>query len=376
VENKQVGEALVEAKKQAGRKQWSKALAAVRKGQAVPDKSAYAQYKLDQYEAYLLTQQREYAKAARAFEQLARSDNAPRADRAGHWKTAAQLHLQTKSYDAAAQAAERALESNAGDTSVLELLAQSQYLAQNYASAAESLERLVNTTEKGGKLPQEKWLQMMLTSYDRLHDDAKVASAWQSLLHHYPKPQYWKTVLKLKAAHAPSDALEAGYRRLMFDVGVLEKPADYEELALDAIDAGAPGAAVRVLEQGFSNGSLRGPQEARYQRMLDYARNKAAESDRSAAELAARAQSMPPSARVELGRLHLARGEYAKAIDELKRGIQSDELDRKDQTRIDLGIAYLKSDQPKQARAAFAAVESDSEWRDLADLWELRAENR
>jgi tetratricopeptide (TPR) repeat protein len=376
VENKQVAAALLDAKKLAGKKQWSKALDAVHKAQAVPDKSAYAQYKLEEFEAYLLTQQREYGKAARVFEHLARSENAPRAQRPGYFKTAAQLYLQTKSYDAAAEAAVRATKLNGNDLSALELLAQSQYLAQDYRSAAGSLKRLVSKMQQSGKRPDEKWFQMMLTSYDRLHDDAQVAAAWESLLQNYPKADYWKPVLKRKAAHAPSDALEAGYHRLMFDIGVLEKPADYEELALSAIDAGAPSAAVTILEQGFENGSLRGPQEARYKRMLDFATKRSAESEQSTADLTARADSIPAAAKIELGRVHLGRGEYTKAIEELSRGIQASGIEHKDQARIDLGIAYLKSDQLEHARETFASVSAKSQWRDLAELWELRASSR
>ena len=44
-----------------------------------------------------------------------------------------------------------------------------------------------------------------------------------------------------------------------------------------------------------------------------------------------------------------------------------------DQTRIDLGVAYLKSGEAKQARETFAAVKADSEWRGLAELWSVRA---
>jgi Tfp pilus assembly protein PilF len=44
-----------------------------------------------------------------------------------------------------------------------------------------------------------------------------------------------------------------------------------------------------------------------------------------------------------------------------------------DQTRIDLGVAYLKSGETKQARETFAAVKADSEWRGLAELWSVRA---
>lgn len=373
VENKQVAEALLEAKRLAGKKRWAPALEAVRTAKGVPDKSDYAEYKIDEFEAYLLTQQRSYSQAAQVFERMARSDNAPQKDVPGHWKTAAQLYMQTKSYDRAADAASQASKLNPGDTQLLEILGQAQYLGQNYQAASSTLRKLVDTTEKINKQPDEEWLQMLLASYDRLNDEKQVAATWEALLKHFPKPDYWQTVLRLKASRASSDALESGYRRLMFDVGVLEKPGDYEELALSAIDAGAPSEAVRILEQGFENGSLAGPQEARFKRMLDYAKKKVAENERNLTQLTAHAESLPAESSVALGRLHLGRGQYDEAIGELRRGIQSGDIKQEEQARIDLGIAYLKNEQPKQAREAFSAVDSKSEWHDLARLWQLRA---
>ena len=63
---------------------------------------------------------------------------------------------------------------------------------------------------------------------------------------------------------------------------------------------------------------------------------------------------------------------YDQAIAALRRGIQKGAFEHSDQARIDLGVAYLKSGETKQARESFAAVNADSEWRGLAELWSLR----
>jgi hypothetical protein len=373
VVNKEVADALLEAKRLAGKKQWDGALAALRKAKTVDEKSTYANYKIDEFEAYVLTQQRKYSQAAEVFERLARSDNAPKQDVPRHWRTAAQLHLQAKSYDKASGAATEALKWEAGDTQLLELLAQAQYLGKDYRAATGTLQNLVQATEKRGKKPEEEWLQMQLASHTQLKDDKQIAAAWESLLQHHPKPDYWETVLAMKASRADSKALEAGYRRLMFDVGVLKKPTDYEDLALDAIDDGAPSEAVKVLETGLENGSLGGKNEARYRRMLEFAQTKVKEREQSLSQLAAQSASLPAKASLDLGRLYLGRGDYDKAIEELQRGLKSEGIENEQPARIALGVAYLKNEQPKQARETFAAVDRESEWHDLAELWELRA---
>jgi uncharacterized protein HemY len=375
VENKDVADALLEAKRLAGKKQWDGALAAVRKAKAVDEKSAYADYKIDEFEAYVLTQQRKYSQAAEVFERLARSDNAPKQDVPRHWKTAAQLYLQSKAYAKASQSATQALKFDAGDIQLLELLAQSQYLGKDYRAAVGSLQKLTAASEKSGKQPKEEWLQMQLASYNQLKDEKGIATAWESLLEHYPKTQYWETVLAMKASKTDSEALEAGYRRLMFDVGVLKKPTDYEDLALNAIDAGAPSEAVKVLEAGLENGSLGGKNEARYRRMLEFAQTKVKEREQNLARLTAQGDSLPAESSLELGRLYLGRGDYEKAIEQLRRGLKAEGVNDEEQARIALGIAYLRNEQPNHARETFAAVNANSEWHDLAELWTLRATN-
>jgi hypothetical protein len=161
---------------------------------------------------------------------------------------------------------------------------------------------------------------------------------------------------------------------LKFDVGMLEKPVDYETLALGAIDLGMPEDAVRVLEAGLRKGVLASVHEPRFRRMLAHAQAETAKSSAGAkelAELAQRASSGQPDA--DLGRIYLSQRMYGQAIAALRKGIQKGSLDHVDQARIDLGVAYLKSGEMKQARATFAAVQADSEWRGLAELWSLRS---
>jgi tetratricopeptide (TPR) repeat protein len=371
VENKEVGAALKEAQRLAGRKQWNAALAQLDTAKAVPGKSDYAQYKILEFEGYVLSQKKDYRNAADSFAELARMKAAPPTNVPRYLKTSAQLYMQAKAYDRAADLATQALKSSPGDEQLLEVAGQASYLAGNYPEAARNLEKLVSMNSKSREKPKESWLQLILSSYDKMHDETHAASAWDSLLQYYPKPEYWQAVLDRKLREATSESLQAGYRRLMFEVGALKDPRDYEELALSAIDAGTPSEAVRVLQTGLDNGVLKA-NESRYRRMLSYAEKKRAEADASVKNLTAQ-RKLPPDASIELGTVHLARGDYDRAIAELQRGLTSDRVSEPDKARIALGIAYLKSDRSELARKNFEAVARNSEWRDLAELWNIRA---
>ena len=163
------------------------------------------------------------------------------------------------------------------------------------------------------------------------------------------------------------------YLALKFDVGMLDDPDDYETLALGAIDLGMPEDAVRVLESGLSKGVLAGKDEPRFRRMLVHAQAETGKSSvgvKDLAQQAQRASSGQPDAAI--GRIYLSQRMYDQAIAALRKGIQKGGLEHSDQARIDLGVAYLKSGETRQARETFAAVKADSEWRGLAQLWSLR----
>ena len=131
---------------------------------------------------------------------------------------------------------------------------------------------------------------------------------------------------------------------------------------------------VRVLESGLNKGVLAGAQEPRFRRMLAHAQAETAKSSDDVKNLAAqaeRASSGQPN--VDIGRMYLSQRLYDRAIAALRKGIEKGALANSDQTRIDLGVAYLKSGETKQARDTFATVKTDSEWRGLAELWSVRA---
>jgi hypothetical protein len=373
VSNKDVAKYLTEAKDLAGAKRWDAAWAALEKAERVPDQSVYAKDKIVEFKLYVLTQQHKYAEAGALFEQLANSESASAEQRNERLTKASQLYLRAKQYEKSARAAETALAKQPNDPVLLELAGQSKYLAGDFRGAAARVAQLVAATERRGGQPQEASLQILLHSYHQLNDRKQVAQAWEMLLRHYPKPEYWRNVLQLKFSQPHSERIDYYYLALKFDVGMLEKPVDYETLALGAIDLGMPEDAVRVLEAGLRKGVLASVHEPRFRRMLAHAQAETAKSSAGVKDLAQQAQrASSGQLDAAIGRIYLSQRMYDQAIAALRNGIQKGALEHSDQARIDLGVAYLKSGEAQQARESFAAVKADSEWRGLAELWSLR----
>ena len=344
VSNKDVAKYLTEAKDLASSKRWDAAWAALEKAERVPDPSPYARDKIDEFKSYVLTQQHKYAEAGALFEQRAKSESASADERNDRLKKAAQLYMRAKQYEKSARAAETALEKQPNDPVLLELAGQSKYLAGDFRGAAARIAQLVAATQRKGGQPQEASLQILLNSHYQLNDRQQIAQTWEMLLRHYPKPEYWRNVLELRSAQSHSKRVDFYYLALKFDVGMLDDPADYETLALGAIDLGLPEDAVRVLETGLRKGVLAGKHEPRFRKMLAHAQAETARSSdgvKDLAQQAQRASSGQPDAAI--GRIYLSQRMYNQAIAALRRSIQKGKLEYSDQAHIDLGVAYLKS---------------------------------
>ncbi|HET9448866.1 MAG TPA: hypothetical protein VFO35_21530, partial [Steroidobacteraceae bacterium] len=284
--NKDVARHLTEAKDLIAGKRWDAALAALEKAERVPDQPAYSKDKILEFKAYVLTQQHKDAEAGAVFEQLAKSESASAEQRNDQLKKASQLYMRAKQYEKSARAAEAALAKQPNDPALLELAGKARYLAGDFRGAAARTAQLVAATERKGGKPPEAALQVLVDSYYKLDDRKQIGQAWEMLLQHYPKPEYWRNVLAIKSAQPHSERVDYYYLALKFDVGMLDKPRDYETLAMGAIDLGLPEDAVRVLEAGLRKGPLAGKDEPRFRRMLAHAQAQTAKSSSDVKELA------------------------------------------------------------------------------------------
>ena len=66
------------------------------------------------------------------------------------------------------------------------LLGQSYYLLNDYRDAATIMMGVANAAEKGGRTPDENWLQIVLSSQFKLDNKDGIAEALK-LVRYYPK---------------------------------------------------------------------------------------------------------------------------------------------------------------------------------------------
>ncbi len=379
VTTKAVAEPLKKAQEAMKNKQWDAALTAIKQAQAAEKKTPFETYQIDEFLGYVLIQQKKFGEAAPVFERMLTTGFVPAEQVDDRMKTVAQLYFQVKDYKKSIEWAKKWLDKHPGQEDMSVLLGQSYYVTNDYKNAATAMMGVVNAAEKGGRTPQENWLQIVLSSQFKLDNKDGIAEALKKLVRYYPKPEYWENLLDIyRRKGTPSDRQTLGYYRLMNDVGTLKQADDYVEMAQLAIDAGVPGEAQSIVEKGVQGGTLKSDDkttQGRYDRLLAGAKKSAGTDRPQLPQLAKEAEKATQGqAYVALGQAYLSYGMYDEAIDALKKGIAKSGVTDVDEAQISLGIAYLRKGQKDQARQAFRAVKADSKWHDLADLWDLRTQ--
>ena len=376
VTTKAVAEPLKKAQEAMKAKQWDAALAGIKQAQASEKKTPFEAYQIDEFLGYVLIQQKKFGEAAPVFERMLNSGFLPAEQVDERTKTVAQLYFQVKEYKKSAEWARKWLEKHPGQQDMSVLLGQSYYVMNDYKNAATTMMGVVNAAEKGGRTPDENWLQIVLSSQFKLDNKDGIAEALKKLVRYYPKGEYWENLLDIYRRKDASDRVTLGFYRLMNEVGTLKQPDDYMEMAQLAIDAGVPGEAQTIVEKGVQGGTLKSDDkttQGRYDRLLAGAKKSAATDKPQLPQLAKEAEKASQGqADVALGQAYLSYGMFDEAIAALQRGIKKGGVTDVDEAQISLGIAFLRKGQKDQARQAFKAVKAESKWHDLAEMWEIR----
>jgi len=308
------------------------------------------------------------------IEEFANSQYTPAVQRPKLYAELTGLYYNQKNYPKAEQYALEAIKS--GDTSddTVKTLGVVYFQENKFKDAVAQFQELVNRAEQAGRKPDEKMLQFVWELSTKLKDDAAAGKALDKLVALYPKPEYWQNAMvSLQTGNIHDDRLLINIYRLKAEVGILNQPADFTDMAQIALDQGNPGEAQAVMEQAFNKKVYSDPHDIeRNQRLLDTAR-KAAAADRAAlAKNETDAKAAPSGdALVQIGAAYIGFGMPDKAADAIDAGIAKGSLKRPNEAYLLLGIARARLKNTAEAGKAFGKVSGDPKYVRLAKLWEL-----
>jgi tetratricopeptide (TPR) repeat protein len=376
----EVGRPLQAARDLIKQQKYRDALAKLREAEAVPNRTAYENFVLEQMRASAAMQAGDLATAARSTQTLIASGRVSAADQGRYAAGLASLYYREKDYANAATWAQKAMAANPGDRAMRGLLIQSYYLSGNSAAAAREALEDVQAAEKAGQVPPEDRLQLLANIASKGTDRQAYISSLERLVAYYPKKEYWNDLLRrIESKPGYNNRLALDMYRLRRATKTLDSGNDVFEMAQLALQERQAAEAKRILDEGFASGVLgKGNDAERQKRLLNLANQRAAEAPQQlvTAEAEAREQK-DGEALVRIGMAYSGMGQHDKAIALLQQGIALLHQDkgakgkagRADQAQLHLGIAYLRAGQKQKAVQALRAVGGTDGAADIARLW-------
>jgi tetratricopeptide (TPR) repeat protein len=368
--SKKVGDPLEAAIAAANKGKYPEALAEIKKADAVSGKSALETLKVNETYGFIYLKQRNYAKAAEAYERSLNSGQLPANKVNDRLKQLAQLNFQApRNLNKVIEYSTRYLKDTGGrDASMQAMLGQAYQMSGNDKAAVTSVQNAIRVAGK----PEENWLRILLKSYGNLNDSKGINDTTQTLVRLYPTQDNWRLLSsELRRQASGDDRTALNVYRLMSELDLMDKPEIYTEAAIVAIQSGLPAEAVTIMERGYANKAFGPKEEARSQRILADARKRAATQQPLLGQLTQTAASSTAGRdEVLLGEVLLSYGHVDKAVAAGKRAIQKGA--NPDEVWMLVGRCQVHLKNGAEARKAFAQVKGE-EAAPVAKLWGIYA---
>ncbi len=253
------------------------------------------------------------------------------------------------------------------------------YLQSNqYVEACQTLGKAIDLAKTRNEKPKEMWFQLRDRCFIESKDDAARLANLEALVTQYPDKEYYGRIVALYQAQTNDDrtVMLNAYRVAASDpAGGLATVGAYLGYADTALVAGSPGEAQRGLERGIKDGIV--PNASANQQLVTQAKNAVASDKKSLpGEAASAAKNPKGEVDVKVGLGFFSTGDYAQAVEVIRRGIAKGGVARLDDANLLLGAALLELGKKDEARAAFeaakAAAPAGGHLGRIADLWLAR----
>jgi hypothetical protein len=244
--------------------------------------------------------------------------------------------------------------------------------------ACQYLGKAIDVSRGKSEKPKEMWFQLRDRCFIEMKDDAARLANLESLVTEYPDKEYYSRIVAIYQQQSNDDRVVMlnAYRVAVSDpAGGLATVGAYLNYADTALNAGSPGEAARALERGMKDGVV--PNAGTNQQLASQAKSAVASDKKTLpGEAAAAAKNPKGEVDVKVGLGFFSTGDYAQAVELIRRGIAKGGVTRLDDANLLLGAALLELGKQDEARAAFeaakAAAVAGSPLGRIADLWLAR----
>ncbi len=347
----------------------------LRAADAVENKTPYEQHALARLKIALAGLSGDAELAAQQFELASQGPWLGATEKLTTLQSVASLYYNAKNYAKAIEWAGRYQEAGGLEPSVNTMLAQSYYLAADYAKAASALQAEISKVTAAGKVPAEIQLRLLADSRGRVKDVAGRRRTLEELVQHYPSQANWRALLaQFWGNPLLATRLHLHVFRLQSISAGLTEVGDYTDMAQLALQDGSAIEASKVLEQGDAAALL--PTSDRALQDLRDRLGTAATQDRKTLEAdLLRARSMPDGlAQFNYGFNLFHTGQTERGLAQMEQALAKGIARNVDLARLRLVAAYAQvkeRDKALQLLTLLADRNDPVGMEDLVRYWKL-----
>jgi tetratricopeptide (TPR) repeat protein len=339
---------------------------------ALPGKSPYDQHLINQMTAFACSKTNDAPCVSKVLQGQIDDGFTTPEDNQKFTGLVAQLTFQAKDYDKAIDYGNRAIKGGFATDATYEVVGASYYLKDDFKDAIQLEDARIADVVKKGQTPKPEDVSVYLSACAKVKDDACIAKALEYQVTYYPKPETWGQLLSL--VHPKGDLETLQTYRLTADVGAMRGGDDYIDMANISMDHGSPGDAQHALQMGTDAGAFTGNKAADAQKLTAAARKAAATDQASLPKAEQEANASASGVKnAGTGFAYLGYQQYDKAVDQLSKAVSKGGLKDEANTRLNLGIAQLKSGHKDDAVKTFQSVHGSPVLERLASLWVIHS---
>src|ERR1700733_11309707 len=342
-------------------KKYDAAQAKLKEVEALPEKTGYDEFLVNEMQGYLDTRAKNYPGAEKDLEASLNSGFMKQSDVPARVKELATINLDIKDYAKAIDFGQRAIKGGFADDATYQVIEQAYYLKGDQKATLRFVNDYVDQQIKAGKTPKENSLKTIMSACIALKDQNCEQHAFERLVLYYPKGDYWGNLINslFSSDDYKEDVPKLQLLRLAFGAHVLNNP----------------GEAGRVLQKALdSNVFTEQREKAKNERILAAAQKRSTDEQAALSQKTTQAASAPNGpASVALGLTFIGFQQYPQAVTALQQGIQKGGLQNAASAQLLLGIAQLKAGNKDDALKTFHSAKGDPKFERLASLWALHA---
>jgi len=340
---------------------------------ALPGKTPYDQHVINQMTAFVCSKTNDAQCVNKALQGQIDDGFTTPEDNQKFTRLVAQLSFQAKDYDKTIDYGNRSIKGGAATNEVYAVVGAAYYLKNDFKGAIQLEDTHIADVVKKGQTPMVEDLSVYLSSCAKTNDNDCIAKALEYQATYYPKPDTWAQLISL--VHPKGDIETLQTYRLMSDVGAMRSGDDYIDMANVSMDHGSPGDAQHALQMGTDAGAFTGSKAAADAQKLTAAARKAAAADQTSLPKVEQEANASASGvkNAGAGFAYLGYQQYDKAVDQLSKAVSKGGLKDEANTRLNLGIAQLKSGHKDDAVKTFQSVHGSPTQERLASLWVIHS---